>query len=1116
MSKYPSIGINFDISTLNEMLRALDEFRRSAKDAKGASDGLGDGFNSSSKDMDMFSKAMEYAITKNKQWVDSLRAVNPSKLSGASDFEIQKIREIKALKDAGASLSEYKAIKDEVSKAEKSSLIIGSQAKNLQDLIASASKQANEENRKSVSIIETKIRAIQSVNGATKKLADIEAQLDDYRQKGLITEASHARLLERVSEKSKAMELAQKANLKAKSEFIKKLQEEVFLLGASSEQIALYKAQQLGIRKEVEPLINQITRYNDKLKQRQIEEREATRASKEAEREASRLKSSQDSFINSLQRQVNAIGKSKTELLQLKAVELGVADKAKPLIKALDEQSKKLKETSNNSKDLSGSLSGIPSQIGDIINQLGAGNSSLSNFLSMGSGAGGSIGSIGNSIKSMLPVLTPVSVGLTAVAGATMALGVAIHQGDAEHREFNKQLILSGRYAQRTVGELSVLAREYKSLGVAQFESAEALAKVVGSGRFARQEINLVASSAITLKRVIGQSIDETVSQFARIKDDPVNAIRELDREMNFLTASEYKRIIQLEDMGRKEDAARLASQAYAESIRTGANEIDENLGFLESAWRGVSLMAKRAWDAMLDVGRKQTTKEQIKDIEETLVNFQLNKGAEGVYFAKTGEMKSDLEARLAKLREKDYQESKKAQDEALLKQEEENNKKRIENERALIQKYGSMDQRYKIEKEQILNDIYTSEKAKKDAIAQLDLRYARQKASLDNFQNKQVKPGAGTREDMLANEALISLKTQLKVITEQSDATSKMSNERKKLYEMQAKFAVLEEEQGKRALDRNERALLSAKDTVLARHEEMAVIGDQIKLLNEKIALNKKDAEKAKEIADRTRALNNSIGKSDREQKRDKERESADPKARQALEEFYDAEDAKRQNWIGGFKQGFAEFKETATDAYGAMRSVSSAVFDGIANQLSQMLLTGKASFKEFTASILSMLTEILVKMMMVKAIEASGIGFAGGGYTGNGGKYEPAGTVHKGEFVFTKESTKRLGVGNLYALMRGADPASLSGNSRNGYANGGLVGNQSLISRMPTNVGGSVMMPIEVNIVGNGGGNQGSGNIDTQAMKNEVEGQVTMVINGLINNPNSSLSQFVNGGRR
>jgi len=57
---------------------------------------------------------------------------------------------------------------------------------------------------------------------------------------------------------------------------------------------------------------------------------------------------------------------------------------------------------------------------------------------------------------------------------------------------------------------------------------------------------------------------------------------------------------------------------------------------------------------------------------------------------------------------------------------------------------------------------------------------------------------------------------------------------------------------------------------------------------------------------------------------------------------------------------------------------------------------------------------------------------GFAEGGYTGNGGKHEPAGVVHKGEYVFSKKAVQRIGVGNLEAMHSAAK----------GYASGGLVG--------------------------------------------------------------------------
>lgn len=65
--------------------------------------------------------------------------------------------------------------------------------------------------------------------------------------------------------------------------------------------------------------------------------------------------------------------------------------------------------------------------------------------------------------------------------------------------------------------------------------------------------------------------------------------------------------------------------------------------------------------------------------------------------------------------------------------------------------------------------------------------------------------------------------------------------------------------------------------------------------------------------------------------------------------------------------------------------------------------------------------------------------LGFARGGYTGAGGKYQPAGVVHKGEYVFSADSVRRLGVGMLEALHHASRPSVAF--SRLSYASGGLV---------------------------------------------------------------------------
>jgi lambda family phage tail tape measure protein len=60
---------------------------------------------------------------------------------------------------------------------------------------------------------------------------------------------------------------------------------------------------------------------------------------------------------------------------------------------------------------------------------------------------------------------------------------------------------------------------------------------------------------------------------------------------------------------------------------------------------------------------------------------------------------------------------------------------------------------------------------------------------------------------------------------------------------------------------------------------------------------------------------------------------------------------------------------------------------------------------------------------------------GFAEGGYTGDGGKHETAGVVHRGEFVFSAAAVDRIGVDNLGALHSGA--AMAGGGGRSGGTN-------------------------------------------------------------------------------
>lgn len=72
------------------------------------------------------------------------------------------------------------------------------------------------------------------------------------------------------------------------------------------------------------------------------------------------------------------------------------------------------------------------------------------------------------------------------------------------------------------------------------------------------------------------------------------------------------------------------------------------------------------------------------------------------------------------------------------------------------------------------------------------------------------------------------------------------------------------------------------------------------------------------------------------------------------------------------------------------------------------------KALYASYTANssnpqVKNPLAKTLRDFAILEAITAS---FAVGGYTGDGAKYEPAGVVHKGEFVVDKETTSKMGL--------------------------------------------------------------------------------------------------------
>lgn len=123
---------------------------------------------------------------------------------------------------------------------------------------------------------------------------------------------------------------------------------------------------------------------------------------------------------------------------------------------------------------------------------------------------------------------------------------------------------------------------------------------------------------------------------------------------------------------------------------------------------------------------------------------------------------------------------------------------------------------------------------------------------------------------------------------------------------------------------------------------------------------------------------------------------------------------------------------------------------------------------------------------------------GFSSGGYTGDGGKFEPKGVVHGGEFVLRKEVVQLPGMRDY-----------LEGLNKRGYATGGYVGSSAVAASpgftMPAVADGATAAPrISIHISGDGTG----GSVTStegyeamgQALLNTVRQEMPKVARGVI----------------
>lgn len=185
-------------------------------------------------------------------------------------------------------------------------------------------------------------------------------------------------------------------------------------------------------------------------------------------------------------------------------------------------------------------------------------------------------------------VLSPL--GLLAVAAA--AVGFSIFEAGQEFEKMEGTVLATGDASGYTAGQLVSMADRIGESTGSIGNATQAVQRLAESGRFAGQDLRLVAEAAADMSALTGESIQSSVAQIEKLQEDPLKAVAKLNDQFHFLTVSEYEQMEQLAKSGDTLGAARVAYEAMASSMQSRTDTLNQHVNVLVSTFRKL----KMAW----------------------------------------------------------------------------------------------------------------------------------------------------------------------------------------------------------------------------------------------------------------------------------------------------------------------------------------------------------------------------------------------------------------------------------------------------------------------------------------------------------------------------------------
>jgi len=767
----------------------------------------------------------------------------------------------------------------------------------------------------------------------------------------------------------------------------------------------------------------------------------------------------------------------------------------------------------------------LPAQFTDIATQLAGGQSPFLILLQQGGqikdqfgSVQGALSGVGEYIRSMAGMINPTTIALGGLVGTIGLLAAAAYSSSEQFDQVARSVIMMGGAGFASMQQLNQAAEEVAGKTNTSISSTvDTLVTLNDTGKYTASQMKQIATS-ISLMGKAGNDTKAAMSDFGKIVSDPVKGLASLNEQYGFVDEAMMKHIIQLRKQKGEQAAVTEAIELFAGVMAKRAEETTRATDNIGQSWQWLK---KTSSDTFDDIGvTVRAWGNQVLDI------FDLVKASIKDLFLNITSLDAKFTGTLAGWAEKipgggaiteflgmDVEAMKKAGTEA--DKEIAANKKRYDE---LWKRITAPNAQASYEAEArgvTVKGEGGSSRESRDAVSKLaqdSTKKAREaKTTLD----------AGDR-------TLENYRAQARTLTETLETlrqTGETHAKNTEFSKQQSRFAELDSAARTRVLTTQEKSLLSSREAILNAARVVDQKNKEVEAQQKINGLAQQANKYVTQMSEKSEALRSGSGLSSRMAQRMTEEaqlrqgwlngggkleDAGYEKELAALRNYYAEEDKLRGDWKAGALSGWNEYLEAATDTYSAVKNVAGSTLTGLSDMLTDLMMTGKASIKEFGKSMLRMIMDVTNRLMVAYAVQAAmgwisgssapssggGQSFAVPSYTPNakGGVYESPGLskyvngVYDSPQYFAFQGASKFAKGGVFAEAGAEAIMPLTRDSA------GRLG-------VRAQGGGGVQPQVNIDVYVDNKGNassttSGDGSAAARALGKEIEAKVTEIL--------------------